>query len=45
MAELRVATGETEAARTLLDEMRAICAPLGAKPTLARVDTLAVTMG
>jgi tetratricopeptide (TPR) repeat protein len=45
MAELRVATRETEAARTLLNEVRAICTPLGAMPTLARVDALAAMMG
>jgi len=41
MAERRAAMGETDAARALLDDVRAICAPLGAKPTLARADMLA----
>src|SRR5262249_232668 len=36
LAELRAATGAVEAARTLLDEATTICAPLGAKPALAR---------
>jgi hypothetical protein len=44
MAELRIATSETEAARTLLDEVRTICTLLDAKPALARVDALATTM-
>jgi DNA-binding CsgD family transcriptional regulator/tetratricopeptide (TPR) repeat protein len=41
LAELRAATGEIAAAGTLLDEVRAICIPLGALPTLQRVDALA----
>ncbi|MDQ6832521.1 MAG: hypothetical protein M3008_03895, partial [Chloroflexota bacterium] len=41
MAELRAATGETEAARTLLDEVKTICEPLGAKPVLAKAEALA----
>ncbi len=40
MAELRAAIGDPEKARTLLDEVRAICAPLGAKPTLTWADAL-----
>jgi tetratricopeptide (TPR) repeat protein len=40
MTEMRTATGETDAARTLLDEVRAICEPLGAKPALARASAL-----
>ncbi|MHB8646667.1 MAG: ATP-binding protein, partial [Thermomicrobiales bacterium] len=44
MAALRVATGEGDTARTLLDEVRAICTPLGAKPTLARADALAIRL-
>jgi DNA-binding CsgD family transcriptional regulator len=43
-AELRAATGDTDAARTLLDEVRAICEPLGARPALARTDTLAARL-
>ncbi len=45
MAELRAATGDIDAARTLLDEVKAICAPLGAKPTLMRADALSARMG
>jgi ATP/maltotriose-dependent transcriptional regulator MalT len=41
LAELRVATGTTDKATTLLDEVRQICTPLGAAPTLARADALA----
>jgi DNA-binding CsgD family transcriptional regulator len=41
LAELRVATDEVDTARTLLDEVRAICTPLAAKPALIRADTLA----
>jgi tetratricopeptide (TPR) repeat protein len=44
MAELRAATGENDAARTLLDEVKAICEPLGAKPTLARAEALAARL-
>jgi DNA-binding CsgD family transcriptional regulator len=40
LAELRGATGNRTAALTEFDEMRAICTPLGAKPALARADTL-----
>jgi DNA-binding CsgD family transcriptional regulator/HEPN domain-containing protein len=40
MAELQIATSEQTAARALLDEVRAICTPLDAKPALARVDAL-----
>jgi tetratricopeptide (TPR) repeat protein len=41
MAALRVATGERNVTRTLLDEARAICEPLGAKPALAQAEALA----
>jgi DNA-binding CsgD family transcriptional regulator len=41
VAELRVATGEHAEAVRLLDEVRHICTPLGAAPTLARADALA----
>jgi len=41
MAERRAAMGETDAARALLNDVRVICEPLGAQPTLARVDVLA----
>jgi DNA-binding CsgD family transcriptional regulator len=40
-AALRAATGERAAAATLLDDARAICMPLGARPALARADALA----
>jgi DNA-binding CsgD family transcriptional regulator len=40
LAELRAASGETGEATRLLDDVRRICAPLGAAPTLARVDAL-----
>ncbi len=44
MAEHRAACGQTHEARTLLDEVRAICTPLDAQPTLSRVDTLAARL-
>jgi DNA-binding CsgD family transcriptional regulator len=40
MAALHAATNQHTDARTLLNEVRAICVPLDAKPTLARVDAL-----
>jgi hypothetical protein len=40
LAERHAAVDDTDATRTLLDEVRAICEPLGAKPTLARVEAL-----
>jgi tetratricopeptide (TPR) repeat protein len=40
MAELKAATGEGDAARTLLDEVTAISVPLGAMPMLARANNL-----
>ncbi len=40
-AELRAATGDTDDTKRLLEEVRGICEPLGAKPTLARVAALA----
>jgi DNA-binding CsgD family transcriptional regulator len=43
-AELHAACGERQAALGLLDEVRAICTPLGAKPTLARVEALAAQL-
>ncbi|MHB8647204.1 MAG: helix-turn-helix transcriptional regulator, partial [Thermomicrobiales bacterium] len=43
-AELRLATREHAEARSLVDEVRAICTPLGAKPALARVDALAARL-
>jgi DNA-binding NarL/FixJ family response regulator len=40
LAALHVATSDTAAAVTAIDEVRAICTPLAAKPTLARADAL-----
>ena len=40
IAALRAAEGKPDAARTLLSEVRSICAPLAARPTLERVDAL-----
>ncbi len=37
---LRLAQGQTQEADTLLDEVQAICEPLGASPTLDRVALL-----
>ncbi len=36
--------GEEETAHALLDEVQSICAPLGAKPVLARADGLAARL-
>ena len=44
LAELRASTGERDEARALLDEARAICAPLEARPALARADALAARL-
>jgi ATP/maltotriose-dependent transcriptional regulator MalT len=44
LAELRAATGDGGDAAALLDEIRHICAPLGAAPTLARVEALAARL-
>ena len=44
LAQLRLATGVTDEAASLLDEVRDICGPLGAAPTLARVDALAARL-
>jgi DNA-binding NarL/FixJ family response regulator len=41
LAQLYLVTGEPDKAASLLDEVRDICGPLGAAPTLARVDALA----
>jgi DNA-binding CsgD family transcriptional regulator/tetratricopeptide (TPR) repeat protein len=40
LAELRVATGAIDEARALVDEVRTICEPLGAMPTLTRAEAL-----
>jgi DNA-binding CsgD family transcriptional regulator len=42
-AELRAASGSRADAMALLDEVRAICTPLGAQPALARADALAAS--
>jgi DNA-binding CsgD family transcriptional regulator len=44
LAEQRSAQRDNDAARTLLDEVRAICEPLGAKPALARAAALATRL-
>jgi DNA-binding CsgD family transcriptional regulator len=44
LAELRIAQRDNDAARTLLDRVRAICEPLGAKPALAHADALAARL-
>jgi DNA-binding CsgD family transcriptional regulator len=41
LTELRLITGMAGEASSLLDEVRRICTPLGAAPTLARADGLA----
>ena len=44
MAELRAATARARRPDALLDEVKAICAPLGAKPPLARADVVATRL-
>jgi DNA-binding CsgD family transcriptional regulator len=44
LAELHIATGRTAEARGTLDEVRAICEPLGARPALSRADALAARL-
>jgi len=44
MAALHVAKGESTDASTLLDDVRTICTPLGAKPALARADALSARL-
>jgi DNA-binding CsgD family transcriptional regulator len=44
LAELHAAAGRPMEAGASLDEIRAICAPLGAKPTLDRADALAARL-
>jgi DNA-binding NarL/FixJ family response regulator len=39
-AQLRATTGNTAIARQIMDDVRMICAPLGAKPMLARAESL-----
>ncbi|MHB8647529.1 MAG: ATP-binding protein [Thermomicrobiales bacterium] len=43
-AALHIATGERADAQSCLDEVRATCIPLDARPTLARADTLAARL-
>ncbi|HEX5503458.1 MAG TPA: response regulator transcription factor, partial [Thermomicrobiales bacterium] len=44
LAELHAATSDREAARSALDEVRAICEPLEARPALARAEALAARL-
>jgi hypothetical protein len=44
MAKLRAAQDKPDEARTLLGQVRAICEPLGARPTLERVAALEETL-
>ncbi len=44
MAELRAAQGASDDANRLLDAVQSICAPLGAKPALARADVVAARL-
>jgi DNA-binding CsgD family transcriptional regulator len=44
LAELRFAMDETSDTARLLDDVRGICSPLGAAPTLARADALAARL-
>jgi DNA-binding CsgD family transcriptional regulator len=44
LAELRLARGNHTEAATLIDDVRAICIPLGARPALARVAKLAAQL-
>ncbi|HEY7907901.1 MAG TPA: AAA family ATPase [Thermomicrobiales bacterium] len=45
VAELKAATGDRDAATLLLNEIQAICTPLGAKPALARAAALTARLG
>ena len=44
MAALRAAQGASDEAQRLLDAVKAICEPLGAKPALARADVVAARL-
>ena len=44
IAELRAAQGDTPEAAALLDDVRHLCTPLGAAPTLARAAALAARL-
>ncbi|MCC2662790.1 MAG: transcriptional regulator, LuxR family [Geminicoccaceae bacterium] len=44
LSQLHLVTGATDAVAPLLGEVRDICGPLGAAPTLARVDALAARL-
>jgi DNA-binding CsgD family transcriptional regulator len=44
LAQLRATTGDSMLARQHIDAVRTICVPLGATPTLARVDALAARL-
>jgi DNA-binding CsgD family transcriptional regulator len=45
LAELRAAQGDSPEAATLLDDVRHLCAPLGAAPALDRAAALAARLG
>lgn len=45
LAELHIATGQHDEALALLDEARAICTLLAARPTLGRIDALHARIG
>jgi DNA-binding NarL/FixJ family response regulator len=44
LADLRRASGDIPAARTLLDSVRALCTPMRAAPALAQADALAARL-
>jgi DNA-binding CsgD family transcriptional regulator len=44
LAELRLTMGKSSESARFLDDVRAICEPLGAAPTLARADALAARL-
>ncbi len=45
LAELRLAAGKVDQVAALVEEVRAICLPLGAAPVLRRVDRLVTELG
>jgi DNA-binding CsgD family transcriptional regulator len=44
LAELRVAMGDVDGAASLLDEVRQVCVPFGAGPTVTRANALAARL-
>jgi DNA-binding CsgD family transcriptional regulator len=44
LTQLRAITGDSDMARQCVNEVRTICVPLGATPTLARADALAARL-